>query len=181
MQSILWNRKGFAIIFFRNESKHFKCSKLTKMLASIYFCITSLYFFWMGIFNSHSKNTNQTSIWEETSAIPPYFKKSNCWKNINFTWRFQFMSVVYVIENGKKLCYFCRCYLQLVCTMIENISSFLKTENWKSYATNSTGIQKDFEKIFSIDNFYQSISKMPTKIWGKVSSEVLTSTPPYTI
>lgn len=83
--------KAFAIIFWRNKSKQLKCSKLTKTLTSIYFCITSSYFFWMGTLNSQYKNTNQMSIREETSAVPPSILKKNPdrWKNINFTLKSQ--------------------------------------------------------------------------------------------
>lgn len=70
----------------------------------------------MGTLNSQYKNTNQMSIREETSAVPPSLlkKKKDRWKNINFTLKSQLMvsvfnstlSVVCVIENGKKIVLF---------------------------------------------------------------------------
>lgn len=107
----------------------------------------------MGIFQY--KNTNQTSIREETSAILSSLlkKKANCWKNINSTLKSQLtvsvfnstLSVVRVIENGKKIVLFLQMFPAITpCTTTANVSSFLKTENLKSYATNSTSIQQDF-------------------------------------
>lgn len=45
----------------------------------------------MGTLNSQYKNTNQMSIREETSAVPPSILKKNPdrWKNINFTLKSQ--------------------------------------------------------------------------------------------